>query len=45
MEVVSFMMHGKSIWHLLSWRLGGFLTGLDVLGEEKNLLHLLGIEP
>lgn len=45
MEVVSFMLQWKSIWHLLSWRLGGFQNWSGRFVEEKNLLILPGIEP
>ena len=44
MVVVSFMFQWKGIWHLLSWRLGGFQNWSGHLGEEKNLLSLPGIE-
>jgi len=45
MEVVSFMFQWNSIWHLLSWRLGGFQNWSVHFGGEKNLLPLPGIEP
>lgn len=45
MEEVSFMLQEKSIWHLLSRRLGGFQNWSERFGEEKNLSSPLGIEP
>jgi hypothetical protein len=45
MEVVSFMFQWKSIWHLLSWRLGGFQNWSGHFGGQRNPLPLPGMEP